>query len=159
MRGRLKKGNLMRNTIEMVMGAVVLLIAAAFLWLAVSISDFKPANTITIEAVFSKVGGLRVGDEVRVSGVRVGRVSGLRLDPEVFDAYVVMAVERGVAIPDDSVVRIASSSLLGGSHIDLVPGNSDASIADGHVFYNTLDPVDLLDILGRAIFAGGEAGE
>ncbi|MBL6603259.1 MAG: outer membrane lipid asymmetry maintenance protein MlaD [Proteobacteria bacterium] len=149
----------MRNTIEMVMGAVVLIIAGAFLWLALSITNFKPNDTITVEAVFGKIGDLKVGDDVRISGIAIGSVSSTRLDPEIFDAYVEMAIDPSYAIPDDSVVRISSTSLLGGSHVDVVPGNSMDTIAEGHVFYNTLDPINLADLIGKAVFSSDQTGE
>jgi len=149
----------MRNTIEMVMGAVVLIIAGAFLWLALSITNFKPNDTIMVEAVFGKIGDLKVGDDVRISGIAIGSVSSTRLDPEIFGAYVEMAIDPSYAIPDDSVVRISSTSLLGGSHVDVVPGNSMDTIAEGHVFYNTLDPINLADLIGKAVFSSDQTGE
>ena len=149
----------MRNTIEMVMGAVVLIIAGAFLWLALSITSFQHGETITVEAVFGKIGDLNVGDDVRISGIAIGSVADTRLDPDIFEARVVMNIYPAYAIPDDSVVRVSSTSLLGGSHIDIVPGISMDVIAENHVFYNTLDPVNLTDMIGKAIFSDGQSGQ
>jgi phospholipid/cholesterol/gamma-HCH transport system substrate-binding protein len=70
-----------------------------------------------------------------------------------------MAIDPAYAIPDDSVVRVSSTSLLGGSHIDIVPGISMDVIAESHVFYNTLDPVNLTDMIGKAIFTDGNSGQ
>ena len=70
-----------------------------------------------------------------------------------------MAIDPTYAIPDDSVVRVSSTSLLGGSHIDIVPGISMDVIAESHVFYNTLDPVNLTDMIGKAIFTDGNSGQ
>jgi len=33
------------------------------------------------------------------------------------------------------------------------------TIAEGHVFYNTLDPINLADLIGKAVFSSDQTGE
>lgn len=148
---------MIRNTIEMVMGAVVLVVAFAFLWLALSITNLQTGNTITVSAVFGEIGDLNVGDDVRVAGISIGTVADTQLDQTLFQARVDLAVDAEVRIPDDSIARISSASLLGGSYVELIPGISDDAMGDGFVIHDTRDPINLSDLIGKAVFAGGDS--
>ncbi|MCG8625452.1 MAG: outer membrane lipid asymmetry maintenance protein MlaD [Proteobacteria bacterium] len=146
-----------RNMIEMVMGAVVLIVAGAFLWLALSITNLKSGNTITVSAVFGEIGDLNIGDDVRVAGINVGSVADTELDPTLYQAHVELALDAEVRLPDDSIARISSASLLGGSYVELIPGISDEVMTDGFVIFDTRDPVNLADLIGKAVFSGGDS--
>ena len=144
-----------RNTIETVMGAVVLIAAAVFLWLTYQVTDFRSSDQVSLEAVFGKVGDLSAGDDVRIAGIKVGRVTETKLDPDLYQAMVSFAIDPEVIVPADSIARIATSSLLGGSYVDIIPGNGDEMMGDGDIFYDTRNPVDLTDLIGKAIFRSG----
>ena len=146
-----------RNMIEMVMGAVVLVVAFAFLWLALSITNLQSGNTITVSAVFGEIGDLNIGDDVRVAGISIGSVADTELDQTLYQARIALALDAEVAIPDDSIARISSASLLGGSYVEIIPGISDATMGDGFVIFDTRDPVNLSDLIGKAVFSGGDS--
>ncbi len=144
-----------RNTIETVMGAVVLLVAGVFLWLAYAVTDIRSSDGIVITAEFGAIGSLNVGDDVRISGIQVGKVMETELNPKTFGAMVTLTLDDRISLPSDSSARIAASSLLGGSYVDIIPGFEQEFIADGDMIYDTRDPVSLTDLLGKAVFAGG----
>jgi len=63
------------NVIETVMGAVVLVVAALFLFFAYTTSQVRAVRGYQVTAQFERVGALRDGSDVRIAGVgRVGRV-------------------------------------------------------------------------------------
>ena len=64
-----------RNTLETVMGAIVLLAAAGFFALAYEAADVKGNGGYEITAEFGSTGGLSVGDDVRISGIKVGQIT------------------------------------------------------------------------------------
>ena len=70
-----------RNTLETVMGAIVLLAAAGFVALAYEAADVKGSGGYEIAAEFGSTGGLLVGDDVRISGIKVGQITAQQLDP------------------------------------------------------------------------------
>ena len=148
-----------RNTIETVMGAVVLLVAGVFLWLAYSVTDIRSSDGITVKAEFGAIGSLNVGDDVRISGIRVGKVLSTELNPQTFGAMVTLSLDDRISLPSDSAARIAASSLLGGSYIDIIPGFEEEYIAEGDLIYDTRDPVSLTDLLGKAVFSAGGDGD
>ena len=148
-----------RNTIETVMGAVVLLVAGVFLWLAYSVTDIRSSDGITVKAEFGAIGSLNVGDDVRISGIRVGKVLTTELNPQTFGATVTLSLDDRISLPSDSAARIAASSLLGGSYVDIIPGFEEEYIAEGDLIYDTRDPVSLTDLLGKAVFSAGGDGD
>jgi len=144
-----------RNTIETVMGAVVLLVAGVFLYLAYTATNIQSSSGTMLKAEFGSVSGLGVGDEVRISGIAVGKVTGTSLNEKTFGATVTLSIDERISLPTDTAARIAATSLLGGSHIELIPGFEENYLSDGDTIFDTRDPVNLTDLLGKAIFSSG----
>ncbi len=147
-----------RSMLETVMGAVVLLSAVAFLSLAYEAADLRGSDGYEIEAEFGATGGLLVGDDVRISGIKVGQIVRQELDPATYVARIVIALDPQIQIPADSSARITEASLLGGNYLELMPGADLEMLQPGDVIYDTRDPVSLTDLLGKAVFAAGGDG-
>ena len=147
-----------RSMLETVMGAVVLLSAVAFLSLAYEAADLRGSDGYEIQAEFGATGGLSVGDDVRISGIKVGQIVRQELDPATYVARIVIALDPQIQIPADSSARITAASLLGGNYLELMPGADLEMMQPGDVIYDTRDPVSLTDLLGKAVFAAGGDG-
>lgn len=151
-----------RNVVETVLGAVVIIVAVAFLGFSYSSANVGDARGYDITADFSGIGGLGLGDDVLISGVKVGSVSRIELKPDDYMARVTVTIEDKIKLPDDTSALISSESLLGGKYMELQPGGSDELMkAGGHIEY-TQAPQNLEQLLGKFIFSmdkkGGEAG-
>ena len=141
-----------RNMLETVMGAIVLLTAVAFVSLAYEAANIRGTDGYELEAEFGVTGGLSVGDDVRISGIKVGRISRQELDPVTYAARIVMSLDERIRIPADSSARITAASLLGGNYLELIPGADEDMMQPGEVNYDTRDAVSLTDLLGKAVF-------
>ena len=141
-----------RNTLETVMGAIVLLAAVGFVALAYEAADVKGNGGYEIAAEFGSTGGLSVGDDVRISGIKVGQITSQQLDSITYVAKVSMAIDATIKIPSDSSARITAASLLGGNYLELMPGAATDALEAGAVIYDTRDPISLSDLLGKAVF-------
>ncbi|MCB2107092.1 MAG: MCE family protein [Rhodobacteraceae bacterium] len=141
-----------RNPIETVLGAVVLVIAAMFMAFAYSTADIGAVTGYPVSAKFLKVGGLEMGSDVRISGIRVGTVTGQRLDPATFEATVDMSIASDVKLPTDTEAVIVSDGLLGGKYVNLVPGQASDRVASGGTLAKTRDFQSLEDLVGEIIF-------
>ncbi len=154
------------NVIETVMGAVVLVVAALFLFFAYSTSQVRAVQGYQVTAQFERVDGIREGGDVRIAGVKVGSVLSEALDPKTYLVNVRMSVDPVYQLPEDTVAEIISSSLLGDKYMALVPGGSDKMIAPGGRIKYTQSPVSLENLIGQMIFSQpggqkkpGEGGE
>ena len=142
-----------RNMLETVMGAIVLLTAIGFMSLAYEAANIRGADGYELEAEFGATGGLSVGDDVRISGIKVGRIVRQDLDPITYAARIVISLDEWIRVPADSSARITAASLLGGNFLELIPGADEEMMQPGEVIYDTRDPVSLTDLLGKAVFA------
>jgi phospholipid/cholesterol/gamma-HCH transport system substrate-binding protein len=145
-----------RDVIEPIVGALVLVIAAVFAWFAYTTTGLGGRQGYEVEAAFDRVGSLSTGSDVRVSGVKVGTVTALTLDPKTFLADVRFNVARDVEIPDDSVAQVTSEGLLGSQFLNIVPGASDTMVKPGGKLKYTQAPVDLMQLLGKFMFSPGD---
>ena len=142
-----------RNIIETVMGGVVLLMVAAFLILAYMGSGITRVSGYEVTAQFNRVDGLGMGSDVRMSGIKVGTVVGLRLNPETYLAEVRVALQEDLRLPADSTARIQSDGLLSDNYVLVEPGAEEAMIAPGGSIQFTQDPVNLADLISRFVFS------
>lgn len=142
---------------ETMLGAVVLVIAAGFLLFAYARTDGSAGDGYDITAKFSRIDGITRGTDVRMSGIKIGTVASQDLDPQTFMAVLRLTIRSDVQLPDDSSVKIATEGLLGGSYISIEPGGSMTNIAPGGELIFTQGSVDLMGLLGQAVFALGES--
>ncbi len=146
-----------RNAAEVITGAAVLLVAAGFLAYAVSNSGRGSASGYPLRAKFDRIDGLHVGADVRMAGVKVGSVTGARIDPKSFLAEVAFTVQAGIELPKDSSAEITSDGLLGGKYLSLVPGGDATALQPGGLVAITQSAISLEQLLGKFIFSASEA--
>ena len=141
------------NIIEAVMGAVVLVVAALFLFFAYNTSQLRAVSGYQVSADFERVDGIRQGSDVRISGIKIGSVVNETLDPKTFLATITMSIEPSVKLPDDTVAEVTSAGLLGDKYMSLVPGGSDKDIPPGGKIKYTQSSVSLENLIGQMIFS------
>ena len=145
-----------RNIIETVMGGVVLLVAAGFVYLAFQSGSVGNGSGYMVTAEFDNASGLTTGSEVRMSGVKVGTVVDQHLDPDTFFAVVTISIVDTIKLPRDTSARILADGLLGSNYVALEPGGEDETIApDGKINF-TQGSINVVDLLGRFIFSAAE---
>jgi phospholipid/cholesterol/gamma-HCH transport system substrate-binding protein len=135
----------------------VIAVAALFFFFAYSSTGSGSVSGYDVIAKFSKADGVNVGTDVRLSGIKVGTVQKLALDPKTYSAVVTLALENSVKLPDDSSVRITSEGLLGNQYLSIEPGSSMQPIKPGGEIENTQGSIDLIGLLGKAVFSAGGA--
>lgn len=140
------------NVLEILVGSIVLVFAFVFVIFSLSNTGFQQKGKF-INAEFGNVAGLKVGDEVLIAGIKVGEVSSNTLDSKTYLAVVKLNLQSNIFIPEDSVAKISSASLLGGQYVEIIPGASDQMLKDDETIYDTRDPVSLTDLLGQAVFS------
>lgn len=86
------------------------------------------ATAIRYQALFAEAGGLAVGNDVTVSGIKVGSISSIKLDNG--DALVGFTIDGKYAVGSDTTAHIRTGTLLGERVLVLDPQGS-----------GTLDPL------------------
>jgi len=147
-----------RNVIETILGAVVLIVAIVFVVWAYGRSNVGDRGGYTLNAKFDKVDGLDPGADVRISGIKVGRVLAETLDPQTFQATVTFDVRDDIKLPADSSAAILSTSLLGGKFLGVTPGGDEKMLQPGAEITITQSSINLEDLIGRFIYGGGSGG-
>ncbi|HYD65955.1 outer membrane lipid asymmetry maintenance protein MlaD [Azospirillum sp.] len=154
-----------RNVIETVLGGVVLVVAGFFLVFAYTSADLRKVDGYEVTARFGSISGLQSGADVRISGVKVGTVTSLTLDPKSYQAVVHLSIAPDVKLPKDTAAVVASESLLGGKFMALEPGGDPDMIAPGGRIEYTQSTPGLEQLLGQVIFSlqsnakGGDKAE
>ena len=138
---------------------MVLVVCAVFIIFAYTMSQRRPVQGYELTAKFDRIDGLAQGSDVCLSGVKVGSVKEITLDPETYMAVVHMTVAPHVMLPKDSAAEIVSSSLLGGKFLALVPGGEDSIIPAGGEITHTQAAVSLESLIGQLIFSVQEKPE
>jgi phospholipid/cholesterol/gamma-HCH transport system substrate-binding protein len=141
------------NVIETVMGFFVLAIAGFFLAFAYTSSQVDTTDGYKLTAKFARIDGLQVGSDIRLSGVAIGKVSNIKIDPETYQAVLTMDIEHRIKLPKDSSAEILSSGLLGSKYIALVPGGDEAFLAAGDEVSFTQASISLEAMIGQVIFS------
>lgn len=99
----------------------VVITALATAILAMSISNAGLGDTASYTARFTDVTSLNPGDDVRVSGVRVGQVDDLSIvDGHL--ARVTFSVDRSMRLPEDVTATIKYRNMVGQRYIALERG-------------------------------------
>lgn len=101
-----------------IISVLVLGSATGFAFLVGTLNLLEDAYPM--EAVFTDASGLRSGDDVKVAGVKVGRVTGLDVDRAIGAVTVSWVVDDGVEIGDGARAEIALSSLLGAKEVRIL---------------------------------------
>jgi phospholipid/cholesterol/gamma-HCH transport system substrate-binding protein len=119
-RNRLKAG------LAIVLAALVIVGAA----IAIRNTFFRPT---TITAYFPTATAIYPGDDVRVSGMKVGTIASIH--PEGTRAKLVMHVDRNVPIPADAKAVIVAQNLVAARYVQLTPAyrSSGPTMRDGAV--------------------------
>lgn len=122
-------------------GAFVLILGgallAAALWLA-SGGAWQKKYDLYLTVEEESVAGLNLNAPVKYSGVDVGKVSEIQLDPADPQRVILLfAIERGTPIKQDTVAVLKTQGLTGITYVELSGGARDApplTVTDGNQY-------------------------
>ena len=143
-----------QSTLELTTGLFVLLglAAIAYLTLKLGTGALIGGDTYVIESRFANAGGIHSGCSVLLSGVNVGRVEGVRMDPSDYSALVTLRITSLLKLPTDSMASVKTSGLIGDKFIALSPGAEEISLKPGERITLTESAVDLESLISKMAF-------
>ena len=141
------------NYFETILGIVVIVFASFFLIDFIKVNSISPDDVNQkLSAKFLKVGGVIVGNDVKLSGVKVGSVSKVMLD-ENFLAVIEFYVKKNINIPRNSRISINSEGLLGNKYLSIIPGSFKNDIlVEGDEIKDVVDFESIEDQVSKIIF-------
>jgi phospholipid/cholesterol/gamma-HCH transport system substrate-binding protein len=141
-----------RSTLDLGVGLFVLVGLIALGWMSVKLGriDLLGTRGYVVSADFPTVGGLKAGSTIEIAGVEVGRVD--RIVLQDYQAHVVMVIQPGVKLQDDSIASIKTKGLIGERYVRISPGGSDKIIPPNGRIREVEPPVDIEELLSKYIF-------
>lgn len=148
--------------LELGTGLFVLLGIAAVLFLATQTTNLHGINggeTYMVKASFTNVGGLNAGAPVTLAGVKIGKVTSIKLDMQALQAVVTMRISTNFnKIPSDSTAAIETHGLLGDQYIGLSPGGSLDSLKNGDTIHFTQPAIVLENLINQFMYKSTSPG-
>lgn len=144
---------------ETLVGALVLIAALAFIWKAyhtVDLGSESAFGTYNLTAKFTRVDGLNPGGDVRIGGIKVGKIIDMTLDPQSFQAIIKMRIKESVKLPADTSAEIIGGMFLGDKYVSLTPGADDQMLKDNSVIEYTQSSISLEGLIGKFMFSSAE---
>jgi phospholipid/cholesterol/gamma-HCH transport system substrate-binding protein len=132
----------MKNTLETRIGlfvALAVLAAAIILERVGSFESFEPGKHVN--ALFSNVQDLKVGDRVKMAGVEVGRVQDIQLTNN--KVLVMMKVRPAAQVKTDSIATIKFTGLLGQNFVSVDFGTPQGEALKDDQYIATAEQADL----------------
>ena len=141
------------NVFETFIGAIVIILAAVFLFYSFSVTDNNTNGSYKVIAVFNRIDGIQNGSDVRLSGIKIGTVANSLLNQITYEAELNLLIENSIKIPDDSSAKITSDGLLGNSYVSIEPGGSEIFIQENGQILFTQGSIDLIGLVGQTLFS------
>ena len=146
------------NIIEALVGLVVVLVAIGFVTFAYGRTQAGSGDAgYTLVARFPNIAGVSAGTDVKVAGIKVGRVTKQSLDPGSYEAIVEFGIDKALKLPIDSSAAITSEGLLGGIYVSLTPGGDSVMLKPGEEITETSGATDLMGLIGSVVNRSGES--
>ncbi|MBO6258292.1 MAG: outer membrane lipid asymmetry maintenance protein MlaD [Succinivibrio sp.] len=135
-----------------IIGAVVLSLKVAGLVLNGS------SNSYVVHARFDNIGSLKLRAPVKIGGVLIGRVEGIRLDEKTLTPVVDLAIDAKYnQLSSESKASIQTAGIIGEQYIGITPGFYDEDLGstylkDGDSFTDTGSAIVLEDLIAKFAF-------
>ena len=137
------------NFLDAFLGLLVLLVFGLFLlyvYMTIDTKLFKN-DAFQLHARFDNIDGIVAGSKVKMSGVNIGSVKSISIEPENFYALITMNFDEEFDFPDDTEASVQLEGLLGGSYISILPGGSEVILLNDQEILFTQGSTSLLNLM------------
>ena len=124
----------------------LLLVVAAVYVIGAQKNLFNP--TFRVKTIFRNVSGLKIGSNVRFSGINIGTVDFIQIETDTsVKVEVIIQKEVQKFIRKDSRASIGSEGLMGDKILVITPGSSEEQQAQENDFLISEAPIDMDEIM------------
>jgi len=142
------------SRMEITVGVFLVMGFLALGWLAMQLGEVSwltGAKSYTLNAEFNNISGVKLGADIQISGVTVGKVRQLRLNEDNL-AIVAMQVDKSVTVPVDSIASVKSQGIIGDKFIQITLGGDEIAYQPGETIVDTESAVDLESLISKFAF-------
>jgi phospholipid/cholesterol/gamma-HCH transport system substrate-binding protein len=145
-----------KASIETAVGLFVLIgiLCVGYLTVKLGKMEILGKDYYSVDAQFDSVTGLKVGANVEMAGVPIGKVEAITLDPERQVARVRLKIQSSVVLTDDTIASVKTAGMIGDKYIKLSPGGSDLILKAGDTIIETESALDLEELISKYVFGG-----
>jgi phospholipid/cholesterol/gamma-HCH transport system substrate-binding protein len=140
--------------LELVVGVFLLIGIFSLAYISVRLGRLEVLTSggYTVDAAFDNDGGIKAGASVEIAGVSIGRVTGVKLDPESYQAVVAMQINKDIKLQDDAIASIKTKGLIGEKFIQITPGASEKILSNGGKIRDTESAIDIESLISKFVF-------
>lgn len=107
---------------------------------------------LIIESEFNQIDGIEQNSEVRISGMKIGKV--LSMEIKNNKPNLKLGIKKNLNIPEDSSLSIQTDGLFGKKYLSLEPGGSEIFLKNSEKIFLTEDSILIQDLLQKIIEIG-----
>jgi len=140
--------------VEMAVGLFLIAGFLCFAYISVKLGNldvFGP-DTYHVSARFGSISGLKIGANVEIAGVKVGRVDEIDLDPKDFDAVISLQIDQGIELQEDCIASIRTAGIIGDKYVSITPGGLEELIPPGGEIAETESSINIEGLISKYIF-------
>lgn len=143
-----------KGSVELAVGVFVLvgLVCVGYLAVRLGQMEIVGGGYYTVSARFRSISGLKVGADIEMAGVPIGRVNDIGLDLERQVAVVQLKIQKEIPLAEDVIASIKTAGLIGDKYIRLTPGVSDIPLEPGGTISQTEPVLDIEDLVSKYVF-------
>jgi len=145
-----------KASIETAVGLFVLIgiLCVGYLTVKLGKMEILGKDYFCVDSQFDSVSGLKVGANVELAGVPIGKVEAIALDSKRQVARVRLKIQQSVALTDDTIASVKTAGMIGDKYIKLSPGGSDLILKSGDTIIETESALDLEELISKYVFGG-----
>ena len=107
---------------------------------------------LIIESEFNQIDGIEQNSEVRISGMKIGKVISMEIKNNKPNLR--LGIKKNLNIPEDSSLSIQTDGLFGKKYLSLEPGGSEIFLKNSEKIFLTEDSILVQDLLQKIIQIG-----
>lgn len=138
--------------LELTVGIFVLIgiLCLGYLSIKIAKEEIIGGDGYEVYAVFSNIGGLKVGSSATIAGVDVGQVTSITM--EDYEAKVVLRLPLDVQIQEDAIAAIKTKGIIGEKYVMISPGGAEEMVPPGGRIRETLPALDVEELISNFVF-------
>ena len=120
-----------KYSLEFYVGIFVFIGLACLAYMTIKLGKMEVFGNdgYSLTARFTSISGLKTGASIEISGVPVGKVTGIQLNND-YMAVVSLQINKDVQLTDDSIASVKTSGLIVYNYISISCVGSETLLAD-----------------------------